>query len=63
MGVWQMFVFGHQFAIDANVEFPVGPGDQLETFNLIADAAQGFACHPGSSQCVLSIVAVEYLYF
>ena len=63
MGVGFVPVLGHQLSIDAYVELAVGAGDELEGAYVLTDPAQGFACHPGSSQGVASIVAVQNLYF
>ena len=62
VGVGLVAVLGHQLAVDAYVELTVGAGDELERAYVVAYPAEGFACHPGSSQCVPSIMAVEYLY-
>ena len=53
-----MFVLGHQFAIDADVELTVASGNEAEALDVVAAAVKGLASHPGGAEGVTSIVAV-----
>ena len=62
VGVGFVQVLGHQVPVDAYVKLAVGSGQQIECLDVIALSGQGFTRHPGGSQRMPSIVAVEYLY-
>ncbi len=61
MGVGFVSVLGYEFAVNANVELSVTTGDEGEGANVVADAVEGVAGHPGGAEGVASIVAVFYL--
>jgi hypothetical protein len=55
-------VLTHQVTIYADIELTVGAGDKIKGANVLVIFGEGLTCHPGSSQGVASILAVEYLY-
>ena len=58
MGVGFVSVLGDEFAVNADVELAVTAGDEGEGANVVADAVEGVAGHPGGAEGVASIVAV-----
>ncbi len=58
MGVGLVAVLGHEFAVNADVEFAVAAGDEGEGGDAVADAVEGVASHPGGAEGVASVVAV-----
>jgi hypothetical protein len=51
----------HQLAVYYHVKLAVGSGGELEMVDLFTGPAERFTCHPGSSGCVPSILAIDYL--
>ena len=63
MGIGLVAVLAHQFAVDADVELAVASGYELEGSDVVTGAVEGLTRHPGGSQGVASMVAVEDLDF
>ena len=60
VGIGFVPVFGHHLSINNHIELPVGARGEFEGADMFTHPAQSFSCHPGSTQGVASIPAVEY---
>ena len=63
MGVGLVAMGRDHVAVDDHVELPVRSRREFEGADVFSHPAQGFSCHPGSTQGVASIPAVENLDF
>ncbi len=61
MGVGFVAMFGYHLAVYNYVKLAVMPRRKLEAGNMLIGPAQCFSCHPGSTQGVASILAVQNL--
>ncbi len=63
VGVGLVTVLRHHVAVNDHVEFSMWAGGEFEGADVLPHPAQRFSCHPGSTEGVASIPAIENFQF